>query len=127
MIIYCKQNLQKIPANLMVNKLGKYLYKHIDGAFRYKTSSNTSDVYMTLLYQEQGSDVVEEMTLDLNLTTYQNKVRVNILEVTPNERTIGYDLYPPEKLEDLNEAYKLVFNKVVKRISKAYEEYEFLF
>lgn len=130
-------NQTKLQAGQQVNRIGKYLYKNLDGAFKYKTSSNTCDVYFTLLYQipylqripgkgKQYNDV-HEMVIDLNVTTYQNKVRVNIVEMDPNERTLGYDVYLPEKLEDLESAKKTILNKVIKKVSKAYEDYDFLF
>lgn len=130
-------NQTKLQAGQQVNRIGKYLYKNLDGAFKYKTSSNTCDVYFTLLYQipylqripgkgKQYNDV-HEMVIDLNVTTYQNKVRVNIVEMDPNERTLGYDVYLPEKLEDLESAKKTILNKVIKKVSKAYENYDFLF
>ena len=120
------------PTSQLVNKIGKYLYNHIDGAFKYKKSSNMYDVYFTLLYQlklEFGGEVndVKEMTVNINITTYQNKIRVNVTEMTPEERTIGYDLFTPDKLQNLEEAKDLIFNRVVKRVSKAYENYIFLF
>lgn len=126
-IIHASSSNQKIPANLAVNKIGKYLYNHIDGAFKYKTSPNICDVYFLLLYQNKGEKEVNEMYIDLNITTYQNKVRVNVIEITPEERTIGYDCYSPEIICDLQSAKELVFNKVVKRISKAYSDTDFIF
>lgn len=136
-IVGANKQPQKLSANQQVNRVGKYLYKNLDGAFKIKNSSNTCDVYTTVLYQipylqqipGRGKEYndVHEMTLNLNITTYQNKVRINIIEMDPNERTIGYDLYKPEVLEDLDFACKLIFQKVCKRISKAYQEYDFLF
>lgn len=139
MKILCRQltNQPKLHSNQQVNRVGKYLYNHIDGAFKYKTSSNMFDVYFTLLYQlpietqdwSKGEDYndVHEMTINLNITTYQNKLRVNIIELTPNQKTIGYDLYLPEQMINLEEARKLILDKVVKRVSRAYKDYEFLF
>ena len=136
MKIECKSN-QPLSANQQVNRVGKFLYKHIDGAFNYKKSSNMYDVYMTILYQlpvesqdkskgEEFNDL-HEMTLDINVTTYLNKVRINIIEMTPEEKTIGYDLYEPEKLEDLVNASEIILKKIHKRISREFREYEFLF
>lgn len=137
MKILCKSQPGKIPANQQVNRIGKYLYNNIDGAFNYKTSSNMCDVYFTLLYQlpEYAQDAskgeeyndVHEITVDINITTYQNKVRVNTIELDPMQRTLGYDLYDPCVLEDLEIAKKKIFAKVVKKVAKAYSEYEFLF
>lgn len=138
MKILCKSNNQnKIPTNLQVNKVGKYLYKNIDGAFKYKTSSNTCDVYFTLLYQlpywdripGKGSDYndVHEMTINISMTTYQNKIRVNIIEITPDERTLGSFVLKPEQLEDLSLTKKLILDKIRNRVEKVYEDYDFLY
>lgn len=128
---------QVLPASQQVNRVGKYLFKHIDGAFKYSKSSNQYDIYFTLLYQipyweripGKGSEYndVHEMTIDINLTTYQNKLRVNVIETSPEERTIGYDLYRPEVLMDLPSAMKLIWFGVIKRVSKAYKDYDFIF
>lgn len=136
MKILCKSNM-KLSSNQQVNRVGKYLYNNIDGAFKYKTSSNMCDVFFTLLYQlpldmqepDKGEEYndVHEITVDINITTYQNKVRVNVIEMTPMHRTLGYDLYEPYVLEDLENAKKRIFNKIIKRVSKAYSDYDFLF
>lgn len=136
MKIECRSN-QILSANQQVNRLGKFLYKHIDGSFNYKKSSNMYDVYMTILYQipvenqdnSKGKEFndLHEMTLDINITTYMNKIRINIVEMTPEEKTIGYDLYAPEKLEDLVKASEIILKKIHKRISREFREYEFLF
>ena len=134
MIIEATNNLS---ANQQVNRVGNYLYKHLDGAFKYKKASNQYDVYVTLLYQipyfqripGKGKEYndVHEMTLDINLTTYQNKLRVNVIEMTDEEYTLGYKLYRPEQLVDLENAMKLIWRDVVKRVSKVYEDYDFIF
>lgn len=135
MKILCNKGLKS--TNQKVKQIGKYLYNHIDGAFKYRSSSNVYDVYLTLLYQipywdripGKGSEYndVHEMTININLTTYQNKIRVNTIEMTPNQKTLGYDLFSPEKLQNMEEAIHLIYNKVKKRISKAYSDYDFLF
>ena len=98
MKIICKYE-SKLSANQQVNRVGKYLYKNIDGAFKYKTSSNACDIYFTLLYQlplesrdeSKGKEYndIHEITVDINITTYQNKIRVNVIEMTPKQRTLG--------------------------------------
>lgn len=139
MKIYCKSNKYQpnIPSNLQVNKIGKYLYNNIDGAFKYSTSSNTCDVYFTLLYQipywnripGKGKEYndIHEMTIDINLTTYQNKIRLNILEMDPNERTLGSYAIPVKYWEDLNILKSYILDKVNKSVTKAYSNYDFLF
>lgn len=130
---------RKLEAGQQVNRVGKYLYKHLDGAFKIQNTPNTCDVYVTVLYQipteilkkysitEDKYGELNEMTLNLSITTYQNKVRINIIEVTPEEKTIGFDVYLPEDLEDLEGSAKKIFSRVCKRISKEFQDYEFLF
>ena len=118
-------NQQVLPASKQVNRVGKYLYKAFKG-IKYTTSPNMYDVYITLLYAEPGSNDVQEMILNINITTYQNKIRVNIIEVTPKERTIGFDLYTSEEMMNLQEASKKIYQKILKRVSKAYEDFDFL-
>lgn len=127
-------NQQVLPASKQVKRIGQYLYKHIDGAYDFKSSSNNYDVYFLLLYElkeelrEPGKDYpVQEMKININVTTYQNKVRINIIEITPKERTIGFDLYTPEKVQDMHRAYPVIMQKIYKRIYKAYENYYFLY
>lgn len=126
-----------VPASLQVKRVGKFLYKHLDGAKDIKFSSNMCDVYFTLLYQiprlqrvpGKGKEYndVHEMTIDLNITTYQNKVRVNILEVTPNQKTISYLLYQPESLMDLEHAKRFILSDVCKKLNKEYRDYDFIY
>lgn len=110
-----------------VNRIGKAIYKNLDGAFKFVKSSNSCDIYTTVLYETPGSNEVEEMTLDINLTTYQNKVRVNIIEMTDNERTIGFDVYRPEDLDDTQLSVTRIINRVRKQITSAFKQYNFLF
>ena len=102
---------QALPASKQVKRIGQYLYKHIDGAYDFKSSSNNYDVYFLLLYElkkelrEPGKDYpVQEMRI-----------------------TIGFDLYTPEKVQDLQKAYPVIMEKIYKRIYKAYEDYYFLY
>lgn len=117
----------KYTAAQQVNRIGKAIYKNLDGAFKFVKSSNSCDIYTTVLYEIPGSNDVQEMTLDINLTTYQNKVRVNIIEMDKYERTIGFDLYRPEDLDDSQSSVVRILNRVKRRITKAFENYNFLF
>lgn len=125
--------MNKIPASQQVKRVGKYLYKNLDTAYNYESRSNEFDVYFTLYYQKIHPTLgiaindIQEMNLNINITTYQNKVRVDIFEITPWERTLGYKLYSPEKLDDLPSAMKMIWNDVVKTVSKSYKEYDFIF
>lgn len=123
MIIRCSKQMN---ANQQVNRLGKYLYKYLDSAFKYTTSSNTCDVYFLLLYQIPGQLDVQEMNIDISITTYQNKIRVNVIEISPEERTIGYSCYDPEFVKNLKEASLKIYQDILKKVSKAYKDIDFL-
>ena len=123
--IYADYGHDPMPANKQVNRVGKYIYKHFDGAYKYDQHANECDIYITLLYEvkeEFGGtkNDVQEMTIDVNITTYSNKLRVNTLELTPQKRTLGFDLIPPDKLMNLEEGKKLIENIVRRRILNAY-------
>lgn len=131
-ILCAKSTQSQIPASQQVNRVGKYIYKHLDGAYKFQKSGNMCDIYCTLLYQlkpEFGGkkNDVQDMTIDINITTYQNKLRINTIELTPQERTLGFDLMRPDELEDLNQAMNIILNKVGNRIRKAYKDYFILF
>ena len=123
-----------MSVNQQVKRIGQYLYRHIDGAYDYRSGPNYFDVYFILLYElkpelrKPDQDYpVQEMDINLNITTYQNKIRINITEITPQERTIGSDVYSPEKVQDLNKAYSLIMNKIYRRICRAYDDYHFMY
>lgn len=124
-----------MQASQKVNTIGRYLYKHIESAYDFKKSANMFDIYFTVYYQlseeNRYEDVTDndfhEMNINMNITTYQNKIRINIIEISPRETTIGYDLYTPEKLENLSEAYNLIWSRFIKRMNKYYKDYDFIF
>ena len=136
MYIEASHNLQ--PAQL-ANALGRFMYRHLDGAYRIENTTNTCDVYVTVLYSIP-SDIVElyrlyepkytqtnEMDINISITTYQNKIRVNTLAVTPESKTLGFDLFTPDQLQDFNKALVLVYKKVCRRIEKEFEDFDFIF
>lgn len=132
MVRYIKAAQQLTTGSALVNKIGMYLYKHLDGAFKYTKDRNTFDVYVTLLYElkeEYGGvkNDVQEMTINISITTYQNKIRVNTIEVTPQARTLGFDLFKIEDMQDMELAMSIIKWKVSKRIQKAYKQYIILF
>ena len=128
---------KNLQPNQVIPKVAKYLYKSIDSAYELKMGVNTADVFISVLYQlpiyvgvsktrSYDSDV-NEMKLNINLTTYAKKIRMNIIEISPEEKTLGFDLFNPEDLEDVVEARKKILNKIKKRISKEFADYEFIF
>lgn len=126
MIIRCATNLPFNPGQY-VNKLGKYLYKHIDSAYKITFSANTCDIYMFIYYQEVGNDTLYEMHFDISITTYQNKLRMNIIEISPEERTIGHDTFDETVLKNFDLALRKMYATLRKRLDKAYQDYEFIY
>lgn len=121
----------------VLNKVGKYLYKHIDSAYKIQFSGNMCDVYIKVYYQlkywdripGKGKEFndVHEMPIDINLTTYQNKIRVNIIEADENERTLGHFVFKDSDLLDLKLAKDIVLDAVQTVVVKNYSNYDFLF
>ena len=121
-----------MPLTLQVKKVGQYIQKQLDGAFKGLSSSDTYDIWVTLLYQlkeEFGGDPndVEEMTINISITTYANKLRVNTIEVSPEEKTLGCDIIKPSEYANLETLKKVILWKVGKRIRKEYADCNVLF
>lgn len=128
---------KKLSGNQQVIRVGKYLFKNIDGAYDFKSTSNMYDIYMTVLYEvprerrersdSENKNYLHEMNVNINITTYANKLRVNVIEMTNREKTLGTIVIFPEHLEDLSEARRRILAKVIKCLSKEFSEYDFLF
>ena len=111
-----------------VNKLGKYLRKHIDGAYKIGFSPNTCDVYITLYYQIPGDDKsFKEMHFDINITTYQEKIRVNITAMDDMEKTIGQLIYKPQQLVPMDVAVTKIYQDICRKVENEYQDYDFVF
>jgi hypothetical protein len=52
---------------------------------------------------------------------------VNTIEVTPQARTLGFDLFKIEDMYDMELAMSIIKHKVSRRIQRAYEHYNILF
>lgn len=124
------------PASTLVNQIGKYLYKNIDSSYKYEKEPNKYIVYMLFLYQlplykqnpykgEEYNDV-KEMKVAIDITTYSNKIRVNFIEVTPEERTLRYNIYDPKKYADIKSLGSEIYEDLISQIYKFYKDYEIL-
>lgn len=136
MVITSKSNNQplKAQANQQVNRVGKYLFKHIDSAYDISYSVNTCEVKFLILYQIPQrlidkynlDNTTNEMEVYIHITTYQNKVRVNTIVKDPYERTLKFKSYEPEIFLDLNRGCKLVYQDVCQIVQKEFSDYEFI-
>lgn len=120
-----------------INQLGKYLYKNIDSAYEIDYGPQRVDIYFIVYYQysvyspdpkikKTYSDTYE-MHININLTCYSHKIRVNIIELSPDEMTLGQMILPEKKLDDLESGRELIESRIRKYINKYYEEYEFIY
>lgn len=125
-----------IPGGIQVNKVGKYLYKHFDSRDSIKFKPNTCDVYFTLYYQlpkerqipgEDEMNEMHEMQMCISITTYSNKLRVEINEISPYEKTISFDVYPEYIVQNLDILRSKIIMKLRKDVIAEYEDYDFLF
>ena len=134
-LVLCEEDTKqpKYQGGQAVNMIGKYLFKHIDGAYNFTKGANTYDVYFTILYQlkeehrtKQDHDM-HEMNINISLTTYSDKLRMNIIEISPREKTLGFNTFALTKFDDLYSGYELIMNTLKKRLAKEYENYDFIF
>lgn len=128
MHIYVSAKSVASNAGANVNRIGKYLMKHIDGAYSIKFLSMTCEVLMKMYYQIEGdANTFNEMDFEINITSYQNKIRVNLTEITETEKTIAQVILKPEEVEDLNLAKKRILSTLRKAIAKEFDNYIFVF
>lgn len=112
----------------LVNKLGKYLNKNIDGAFKIKFSPMECEVTMRMYYQVPDEpETFNEMIFLIDITSYQNKLRINLTENTVMEKTIGQIILNDEELADFSLARKKILSLIEKFIGKEYAEYDFIY
>ncbi len=133
---------QKLQAGQQVNRIAKYIKKHVEGAYKITFNPGmTADVYIKIYYQipsdvidlvkKYGQELqdtdVKEMDIDISITSYQNKVRINVIRMDDNEKTLGHFVMKPEELENLNDVLDKIKDKVTHFIEKEYEDYDFVF
>lgn len=131
--ILCKRSKNKpSEGGQYVNTISNYLYRHIDTSYDQKHSANMSDVYFQVYYQminpdDTLDDNLQTMNIDLNITTYQDKIRVNVLEITPDEFTLGMKTFTYKPDIDLNKLLQDTLAYVDKRLHKCYSDREFIY
>jgi hypothetical protein len=125
-----------------VKRLGKYLKDNLTGVFKVTEPPNEYIIYTTILYQIdpevrkalkkyqkefQGKEEdIYEMNIYLNLTTYKQFIRINVIELDENEQTLGYMRLSQEDLMSLPYCKTKIMEYVKKVIEKKYEDYEVL-
>lgn len=122
-----KRLIYASTAPSVVNRIGKYLNNNIDGAFKIQFRANECEITMRMYYQAPDSPDLKEMHFIINVTTYQNKLRINITEDDEMEKTIGQVILMPEELNDLSLIKYKVMKALRKAISKEYAGYDFIY
>ena len=112
----------------IVNKIGKYLNSNIDGTFKMKFHPMECEIYMRMYYQvPERPETLDEMQFIISITSYQNKIRINITENNALEKTIGQVILKPEEYADAGLVKKKVLWALKKAIGKEYSEYDFIY
>lgn len=115
-------------AGAYVNKIGKYLNKNIDGAYKITFKPMLCEVLMRMYYQLEGDpETFNEMDFEISITSYQNKIRVNLTELTELEKTIGQIILTEDEVKDLNLARKRILETLKKAINREFSDYIFIF
>lgn len=118
----------KVNPGTAVNKLGKFLYKNIDGAFKMSFKAMSCEILMRMYFQVPGdADSMEEMIFSIDIVSYANKIRINITEQTEMEKTIGQIIIDPDKVDQIDEIKKKILNRIQKYIAKEYAEFDFVY
>lgn len=130
----------RLPLPTQVKKLGEFLQKNIDSADKTprKQPPNEYIIYMTIYYMIESEtrkrmakyadklknieQKMYEMPIYLNITTYGQYIRVNVIQLDKYEITLGYLRIEPEELLSLPNCKQKILNYVKKRIEKKYEE-----
>lgn len=137
MYIYSSNN--KIDNTKLVNIVGKSLYKRLDGAYSFKKLNGCSEVKSTVLYQipkmisdrynlpKEQRDNVQVMDITINVTTYSDKIRVEVIEISPEEKTIGFKTFRFIDFNNVQQGCEKVYSFITSSIKTEFEGYEVLF
>ena len=137
-MIYITSAAKELTPGQKLNLVGNYLFKNIDSSYNRKKSSNMYDIYFTLLYQipqdiidkyklDDKYSEVQEMDMNINITTYKQKLRINLLEMDPDELTLGCKVIDLKDNNDLDGLRNTILDYLDKKLQKEYEDYEFIY
>jgi len=128
---------KNIPIEQLVNRIGKYLSKTLDGVYNYKKNVQTFDLYTVVYYQypimpsrpggEKRYSDLEEMRLNISLTSYSNKIRVNLIEISPEEQTLKHFVLREKDIIELVVAREKIESEIRKTLNKVFEGYIFIY
>jgi hypothetical protein len=112
----------------LIKKVGKYLNDVIDGTYKIAFHPMECEIFMRMYYQIPNvKESFDEMKFIISVTSYQNKLRINLTEDDEYEKTIGQLILFPEELTDLPIVRKRVLQMIKKAISKEFREFDFIY
>ena len=106
----------KIDAST-VKAVGKYLYRHLDGTTDIDISKGIeAQVWFEYI---TNNGVIYDFRIDI--TTYSNKLRVNLFETSVNPvKPISHKVYDEKTFVDINNGMYKVLSDIEKIITKKY-------
>ncbi len=126
-----------LKGSQIVDGLGKYIQKHLTGSGTIIKGLNVCTVIIPLLYTMKSDkdtlndgiseDALDEMgtiTIEFSITTYADKIRVNIFN---GDLIIDHKTYPIASFDDYETECVKALNHSKKKIRKIYPQYNFQF
>ena len=121
----------KSSAGSYVNRIGKYLKQHMDGSYKIKFSPMECEVFFQMLFEvPENRETYGEIRFVISTVSYQNKLRINITELTEREKTIGQLILKDAdvaNMTDFEEVRYKVINSINKYLEKEYPGYYLVF
>ena len=110
-----------------VNRIGKYLKQTMDGAYKIKFSPMECQVFVEMLFEiPEERDTYGEVKFDISIVSYQNKLRINITEISEREKTVGQIILKELDLENMNDFLEIrmkITDLINKFLEKEYPGY----
>ena len=128
-----------IEMNKICNTVSKSIKKRFDGAYKYKKSSNICELWSTILYQipKEVSDRydldydtrkdVKVMDVLIHFTSYSGKLRIEVTELSPNEKTIGFKTFKQSIFNNMQKGVQSVYDFIKMSIEAEFNGYDILF
>ena len=114
-------------AGSYVNRIGKYLKQNIDGAYKIKFSPMECEVFFQMLFEvPENIESYGEIKFAISIVSYQNKLRINITEISEREKTVGQIILKDADLENMTDFEEIRFriiNSINKFLEKEYPGY----
>lgn len=133
-----KSAIQTAPIKVngkLVNQVGEFLRKQFKDAYKIEKQPNQYEIYFHLIYQwkykegyEREDPDVHDLNVSINLTCYQDKLRINFMDRSGYGKVLGSWVIPADKLVDVHNARTIIFNKIMKRLEKLFgTDYDYVF